>query len=1174
MAFSCVSAVVQFRHFKATSFVFRLILPFVIILSASAAFSQSTNIAVGGVTLQPSVKRLGVNLSFQDFYDSGQMTKNLLSRNPGFEGQIFQSTVRCSALSTATTCADENIYSGWPSGFWNGASVEVIYGRAQGRKDFVTNYTGPSGNATGTLTFASSGVPPASGDYVILRKTTPGDAVAGWWPSTVGAGSITTNSTDLPPGTAGLQTVALRAPGASDSAVLASYFDTTQGRTFVALNGTYQLTFKAKATGGANSVSLYVQRAGLSPYLTQDLALSSTWSTYSVTFNATETGATVGGVAVKFSTKGADSFYLDDVSLTQINSDPSNPTAFRDPVVNALKTLGAGELRFWANQLGDTLDNLIAPPFGRQRSGFSAWSSRQEDISYGLPEFLQLCETVGAEPWVVVPITFSTTESANLIEYLSGSTSTTYGAKRAALGHAAPWTSSFAKIHLEFGNEAWNGGFKGGIIEYSAPYGQRAQTVFGAMRASSSYVGSAFDLVLGGQAAWPGRNQDIQNNCNNNDTFAVAPYMMNTVDSYQDNESLYGSSFAEAEAFYASTGTAEGIANGMMLQDLKAIQTSNHPVPLAIYEINLSTLAGAMPQSNLNTYAPSLGAGLAVVDSMLQHLRQGIVNQNMFALPQYQFTRSDGKLVPLWGSVVDMGVTDRRRPQFLALQLANQAIGNNSSMLQTVHSGADPTWNQPLVNTVALNNAHHLQSFAFSSGSQKSLVVFNLHRTSSLPVTFTGTNAPFGLVTMRRLTSASLSDTNEDSAQVNITTQTLGGFNAATGLSLPPYSMTVLTWTAGSSPSAVISSVSAVGITTNSATITWNTDQPSSSQAMLNSGAVASPAVNSSMVTAHVVALSGLAAGATYTYSVQSTNAQGLLSASPNLTFATLTVPAPTPTITGAVISGVAASGIGTTSSTITWTTDKPATTQVVYGPTTVYGGSTVLNATLGTAHSVLLSGLTPGTTYNFMVMSNGATGIPAQSSNFSFKTTTVTPVAGGPKLSSVAYWGVTGAGVTISWATDQLSDTAVEYGTTITTLDQTSPVLPRPVASHGMTLSGLSGNTTYYFRGRSTNAAGGVGYSTIYSFKTPDTAAPVISNVVATPGPNHTASVSWSVSKAATTQVEYGPDTSYGRWSMTTASTQTALGWVPSGIIHYRIRSTDFMGNLSVSGDFTFVEP
>jgi hypothetical protein len=739
---------------------------------AAGASAQTTNIAVGTTVLQPSVKRLGINLSFQTFYDSGQMTQNLISRNPGFEGEIYQSTIRC-AIGTAYSCTDDDPYSAWPNGFWNGATVEFFYGNAAGRIDTVSSFKGPVGAIGGTYTFAGSGAVPALGDYMILRKTVPGNAAAGWWTTASGSGSVTTNSSDLPPGTAGAQTVSVNAPGANDSATLSAYFDSTAGKSFVAMNGTYQLSFKAKGTGGSNSISLLLQRSGLSPYLNQIVKLTSSWATYNITFNASETGSVIGTVGVTFATKGADSFYMDDVSLTPLNSDPSNTTAFRDPVVNALKTLSPGVLRFWANQLGDTHDNLIASQYARQRSGFSAWTTEQDDISYGLPEFLHLCETIGAEPWIVVPTTFSTTEAANLIEFLNGSTSTTYGAKRAAAGHSASYASSFAKIHLEFGNEAWNGGFKGGSIEYSAPYGQRAQTIFGAMRSNGSYSASAFDLVLGGQAIWPARNQDIQNNCNNNDAFALAPYMMNTVDSYSANEDLYGSTFAEPEAFFSTSGSAEGVSSGLELQNIQAINSSSHPVPLALYEMNLSTLAGAITQSSLNTYAPSLGAGLAVVDSMLQHMRQGVLVQNLFALPQYEFVRPDSKTVPLWGSVVDMGVTDRRRPQFLATQLANAAIGTNASMLQTVHSGADPTWNQPLVNSVQLNGAHYLQSFAFSSGSLRSLIVFNLQRTSSLPVTFVGANAPFGTVTMQQLTSGSPSDTNETSSVVNISTQSL-----------------------------------------------------------------------------------------------------------------------------------------------------------------------------------------------------------------------------------------------------------------------------------------------------------------------------------------------------------------------------------------------------------------
>jgi hypothetical protein len=772
---------------------------FVILLAALALAypdTQSeltTNIAVEATVLQKQVKPFGINLGSENFYDSGQMTKNLVFRNPGFEGEIYQSTVRC-ASGTATTCTDDDAFSAWPSGFWKGATVEFFYGSASGRLGTVASYIAADKHTGGKFTFSGSGPVPAAGDYMILRKTIPGNATAGWTVNTSGAPTVCTNFTDLPPGTSGRQSVAVNAPATGDAVTLAAYFDGSNDRSFVALNGTFQLTFKAKGTGGSNAIAVSLQRYSLnSYYVNQIINLTHDWNTYSLSFKASETAA-ARSVGLKFTTVGQDSFLLDDVSLTQTDSDPSNPTAFRDPVVNTLRALKPGVLRFWAGQLGDALDNLIAGPYERQRSGYSAFYTSQDDISYGLPEFLQLCETVGAEPWVVVPSTFSAPEAANLIEYLAGGSFTSYGSKRAAGGHPDPWTSSFAKIHLEFGNEAWNSTFKGGNIEYSAPYGQRAQTIFGAMRGNTSYNPSSFDLVLGGQVSWPERNRDIQNNCNNNDSFTVAPYMMNTVNSFSSNEDLFGATFAEPEAFVSPSGVAEGVSGGMILLNQQALQASSHPVPLSLYEMNLHTLSGGT-QDVLTSYASSLGAGLAVADSMLQQMRRGVLTQNLFALSQYQFLRPDKTKIFLWGAVVDMGVTDRRRPQFLALQLANRAIGRNATMLQTLHSGADPTWNQPLVNTVKLTAAHYLQSFAFLSGSQRSLVVFNLHRASTLPVSFSGVNAPSGTVQMDRLTSALPTDTNEDSAKVRIASQTLAGFEPSDALSLPPYSMTVLSWT-------------------------------------------------------------------------------------------------------------------------------------------------------------------------------------------------------------------------------------------------------------------------------------------------------------------------------------------------------------------------------------------
>ncbi|MBV8730220.1 MAG: hypothetical protein JO336_10460, partial [Acidobacteriia bacterium] len=155
---------------------------------------QVTRIAVSATALQSGVKRLGINLGGVNYYDSGQMMKNLIFRNPGFEGEIYQSTIQCAA-GTPTTCLDATGYSAWPAGFWNGASFQFFYGAAKGRGGTITNYTAAANGIGGTFTLSNSGVSPAAGDYLIVRKSVPGNAAAGWWVSQSGAGSVGTNTT-------------------------------------------------------------------------------------------------------------------------------------------------------------------------------------------------------------------------------------------------------------------------------------------------------------------------------------------------------------------------------------------------------------------------------------------------------------------------------------------------------------------------------------------------------------------------------------------------------------------------------------------------------------------------------------------------------------------------------------------------------------------------------------------------------------------------------------------------------------------------------------------------------------------------------------------------------------------------------------------------------------------
>jgi phosphodiesterase/alkaline phosphatase D-like protein len=315
-------------------------------------------------------------------------------------------------------------------------------------------------------------------------------------------------------------------------------------------------------------------------------------------------------------------------------------------------------------------------------------------------------------------------------------------------------------------------------------------------------------------------------------------------------------------------------------------------------------------------------------------------------------------------------------------------------------------------------------------------------------------------------------------------------------------------------------------------------------------------------VTAHSVTINNLSPGSTYHFAVVSANSSGTSASSADATFQT------TGSAPGPVITNVAASSITSGTALITWTTDQASSSQVNYGNT-----STATPA-LVTAHSVMLSGLTPNTAYTFYVTSTNAANTSSTSGSYNFTTSTASAAA--PVISYVAFWGVTGSGVTISWSTDVPSNTSVAFGTS-NGLGQVSPVQTTLSNTHGVTLTGLLPSTTYYFEAQSADVNGNTGYSTVYSFTT-IAGAPVVSNVTAAPAANNTASITWATSVPTFSYVQYGPSAgNYNRYSAETgltATPQCTLSYVPSGIVHYQLVSTDANGNQVVTPDATFVEP
>jgi type VI protein secretion system component Hcp len=180
-----------------------------------------------------------------------------------------------------------------------------------------------------------------------------------------------------------------------------------------------------------------------------------------------------------------------------------------------------------------------------------------------------------------------------------------------------------------------------------------------------------------------------------------------------------------------------------------------------------------------------------------------------------------------------------------------------------------------------------------------------------------------------------------------------------------------------------ISSVVASGITLNGATISWTTNEASTSQVEYGTttGYGSTTSLNTSMQTSHAQALNGLSMDTLYHYRVRSRDAEGNLAVSDDFTFRTQ------PDTTPPTIGSVTVSGITETEATVTWITNEPSTTQIEYGTTTEYGSTTILDDSMQTSHTQVLSGLTMGKLYHFRVMSSDAEGNLAVSDDYSFTT-------------------------------------------------------------------------------------------------------------------------------------------------------------------------------------------
>lgn len=142
------------------------------------------------------------------------------------------------------------------------------------------------------------------------------------------------------------------------------------------------------------------------------------------------------------------------------------------------------------------------------------------------------------------------------------------------------------------------------------------------------------------------------------------------------------------------------------------------------------------------------------------------------------------------------------------------------------------------------------------------------------------------------------------------------------------------------------------------------------------------------------------------------------------------------------------------------------------------------------TGHRAIVDGLTPGTTYYFVIKATDVAGNSSMSVEKSFKTTGTSPVhtdTTAPVITALAVntGGELARGMaTISWKTNENADSKIMWSKDVTFAEanvktQSSTTMQN---FHSLTISGLEANSIYYFKVMSKDASGNIGTSIVGS--------------------------------------------------------------------------------------------
>ena len=289
-----------------------------------------------------------------------------------------------------------------------------------------------------------------------------------------------------------------------------------------------------------------------------------------------------------------------------------------------------------------------------------------------------------------------------------------------------------------------------------------------------------------------------------------------------------------------------------------------------------------------------------------------------------------------------------------------------------------------------------------------------------------------------------------------------------------------------------VTAISGSEIKSTSAVITWTTSDYATSVVSYGKTLPEPDAtydltkISQDMVLSHRVYLSNLTPATKYFFKTESTNLAGDITTSTS----------DFTTNAGPVLSLVSSGNITDTQSTITWTTDIPATSRVIYFTKLDLSDATTLgNDELVNSHSVNLTPFEAVKTYYFKVESSDALvngNIGEESNSEAYYTFTTLSDMTPPKITEISAPLISSASVAVIWKTNEQADGQILYGKETGVYNNNTTLNTSLVLNHIATIDGLIPTTNYYYVVKSKDLNGNLATSNEQVVKTTEEAVVV----------------------------------------------------------------------------------